>query len=61
MKQIHKATRHRRPVGGRHAPPAIDPRDPDIVHAHRIAHRSRRPGASTGSVRSHETSCGTNS
>jgi hypothetical protein len=24
---------------------AIDPRDPDIVHAHRIARRSSRPGS----------------
>lgn len=48
MKQIQRAKRHRRPVGGRHEPPALDLRDPDIVHAHRIA---RRSGPGTGRVR----------
>ena len=46
MKQIQRARRHRRSAGGRHEPLAADPRDPDIVHAHRIAHRGSRPGAS---------------
>ena len=50
MKQIQRARRHRRSAGGRQEPLAIDPRDPDIVHAHRIARRSSRPGA--GRVRS---------
>jgi len=46
MKQIQKAKRPRGSVSGRQEPPAVDPRDPDIVHAHRIARRGRRPGAS---------------
>jgi hypothetical protein len=50
MKQIQRARRHRGSAGGRHEPLAIDPRDPDIVHAHRIARRGSRPGA--GRVRS---------
>ena len=45
MKQIQRAKRHRRPAEGRQEPLAIDPRDPDIVHAHRIARLSSRPGA----------------
>jgi len=49
MKQIQRAKRHRRSAGGRQEPLTIDPRDPDIMHAHRIARRSR-PGA--GRVRS---------
>jgi hypothetical protein len=44
MKQIHRAKRHRGPASGRQEPLTADPRDPDIVHAHRIARR-RRPGA----------------
>ena len=44
MKQIHRAKRHRGPASGRQEPLAADPRDPDIVHAHRITRRSR-PGA----------------
>ncbi len=50
MKQIQKAKRHRGPAGGRQEPLALDPRDPDIMHAHRIARRSSRPRA--GRVRS---------
>ena len=50
MKQIQKAKRRRGSAGGRQEPVAADPRDPDIVHAHRIARRSSRPGA--GGVRS---------
>ena len=46
MKQVQKAKRHRGTAGGRQEPLAVDPRDPDIVHAHRIACRSSRPGAS---------------
>jgi hypothetical protein len=48
MKQMQKTKRHRGSAGGRQEPLAVDPRDPDIVHAHRIALRSSRPG--TGSV-----------
>ena len=44
MKQIQKAKRRRGSAGGRQEPVAADPRDPDIVHAHRITRRSR-PGA----------------
>ena len=44
MKQIHKAKRHRGSAGGRQEPLAVDPRDPDIVYAHRIARRSSDPG-----------------
>jgi hypothetical protein len=44
MKQIHRAKRHRGSASGRQEPLAADPRDPDIVHAHRITRRSR-PGA----------------
>ena len=50
MKQIQKAKRHRGSASGRQEPLAVDPRDPDIVHAHRIARRSSRRGA--GRVRS---------
>jgi hypothetical protein len=49
MKQIQRAKRHRRPAGRRHEPLALDPRDPDIVHAHQIA---RRSGPDAGRVRS---------
>lgn len=44
MKQMQKIKRHRGSDGGRQEPLAVDPRDPDIVHAHRIALRSSRPG-----------------
>ena len=43
MKQIQKAKRHRGSASRRQEPLAADPRDPDIVHAHRIARRSSRP------------------
>ena len=43
MQQIQKAKRHRGSASGRQEPLAIDPRDPDIVRAHRIARRNRRP------------------
>ena len=46
MKQVQKAKRHRGSDGGRPEPLAVDPRDPDIVRAHRIARRGSRPGAS---------------
>jgi hypothetical protein len=49
MKQIQRAKRHRGSASGRQEPLAVDPRDPDIVHAHRIARRSSRPGARSGS------------
>ena len=50
MQQIQKAKRYRGSASGRQEPLAVDPRDPDIVHAHWIARRSSRPGA--GRVRS---------
>ena len=50
MQQIQKAKRHRGSDSGRQEPLAIDPRDPDIVHAHRIARRNSCPSA--GRVRS---------
>jgi hypothetical protein len=53
MKQTQKTKRHRGSAGGRHEPLPVDPRDPDIVHAHRIALRSSRPGTGrAGSGRS---------
>lgn len=49
MQQIQKAKRHRGSDSGRQEPLAIDPRDPDIVRAHRIAPSQQtfpcRPGA----------------
>ena len=53
MKQIQKAKGPRGPADERQAPLAVDPRDPDIVHAHRIARRSRRPGADRAKSGSH--------
>ena len=50
MKQIQKAKRHRGSEGGRQEPVAVDPRDPDIVRAHRIARRNSR--SRDGRVRS---------
>lgn len=44
MKQTQKTRRHRGSAGGRQEPLPVDPRDPDIVHAHWIAFRSSRPG-----------------
>jgi hypothetical protein len=44
MKQVQKTKRHRASADGRQEPLTVDPRDPDIVHAHRIAVRSSRPG-----------------
>jgi hypothetical protein len=44
MKQTQKTKRRRGPAGGRQEPLPVDPRDPDIVHAHRIALRGSRPG-----------------
>lgn len=46
MKQIYKAKCHRGSAGRRQEPLAADPRDPDIVYAHRIAPRSSRSGTS---------------
>ena len=46
MKQIQKARRHRGSASGWQEPLAADARDPDIMHAHRIARRNSRPGAS---------------
>jgi hypothetical protein len=45
MKQTQKTRRHRGPASGQHEPLPADPHDQDIVHAHRIARRSRRPGS----------------
>jgi len=42
MKQIQRAKRHRGSIGGRPEPLAVDPRDPDIGHAHQIARRNSR-------------------
>jgi hypothetical protein len=53
MKQIHRAKRHRGPASGRQEPLPADPRDPDIVHAHRITRRSR-PGADRQRSGSHD-------
>jgi len=50
MKQIQRARRRRGSAGRRQEPLAIDPRDPDITHAHRIARRSSRHG--DGRIRS---------
>jgi len=50
MKQIQKAKRPRRSASGRQDPLAVDPRDPDIVRAHRIARRSS--GTRAGHMRS---------
>jgi hypothetical protein len=46
MKQIQRSKRHRGSAASREEPLAVDPRDPDIVYAHRITRRSSRPGAS---------------
>lgn len=48
MKQTQRAKRPRRSAGRRHEPLPLDPRDPDIVHAHQIA---RRSGPDSGRVR----------
>jgi hypothetical protein len=50
MKQLQKARRHRGSASGWQEPLAADARDPDIMHAHRIARRSRRgaPRARSG-------------
>jgi hypothetical protein len=56
MKQIQRAKRQRGSDDGRQEPLAIDPRDPrdpDIVHAHRIIRRSSCPGASRARSGSH--------
>ena len=53
MKQTQQTKRHRGAGGGRQEPLPVDPRDPDIVHAHRIALRGSRPGTGrAGSGRS---------
>jgi hypothetical protein len=39
-KQIQKSKGHGGSAGRRQEPLAVDPRDPDIVHARRIAHLS---------------------
>jgi hypothetical protein len=45
MKQIHRTKRPRGSAGPRQEPLGIDPRDADIVCAHRIARRSNRSDA----------------
>jgi hypothetical protein len=50
MIQLQRAKRHRGSVGGRRKPLAAGPRDPAVVHAHRIARRNGSPGS--GRVRS---------
>jgi hypothetical protein len=45
MRQIRIAKRRCGPAGRRQAPLPPDPRDPDIVHAHRAARRSSRSDA----------------
>jgi hypothetical protein len=54
MKQIQRAKRHRGSADGRQEPLAVDPCDPDIVHAHRIARRSGRPGPGRVGSGSHD-------
>ena len=52
MKQIHKTRRRHGPGRGQPGPLPADARDPDIVHAHRVARR--RPShdhAPAGSAR----------
>jgi hypothetical protein len=44
MRQIHKDRRRREPAGTRHEPLPADARDPDIVHAHRLARRGLARG-----------------
>lgn len=57
MKHLQTARRHRRSADGRQEPLALDPRDPDIVHAHRIIRRSgpaanrERPGSHNPAAR----------
>ena len=50
MKQTQQTKRRRGSAGGRQEPLPVNPCDPDIVHAHRIAFRGSRPG--TGRARS---------
>jgi len=40
MRQIRIAKHRPKPTHGRQPPLPLDPRDPDIVHAHRAARRS---------------------
>ena len=54
MKQIQRARRHRGSADGRQEQLAVDPRDPDIMHAHRIARRSGRPGPGRVGSGSHD-------
>jgi hypothetical protein len=53
MKQIQRARRHHGSADRRQEPLAIDPRDPDIMHAHRIARRGSRHGAGRIRLGSH--------
>jgi hypothetical protein len=55
MKQIQKARRPPGSASGRQEPLAVDPRDPDIVRAHRIARRGARPGANRVPSGSHSS------
>jgi hypothetical protein len=53
MKLIQKARRHRGSAVGRQEPPAVDPRDQDIILAHRIACPGSRSGAGRAGFGSH--------
>ena len=55
MKQIHRTKRPRGSADRRQEPLAIDPRDTDIVCAHRIARRSTRPDAGRVRPVSHDS------
>jgi hypothetical protein len=52
MRQIHKTRRRHGPSRGQPAPLPADARDPDIVHAHRVARRQQsRDRAPAGPTR----------
>jgi len=52
MRQVHKSKRHHGQGGRQPAPLPADARDPDIVHAHRVARRQRsRDHAPAGQAR----------
>jgi hypothetical protein len=48
MRQIHKDKHRPRSSSAQQAPLPADPRDPDIVHAHQVARRTRRAQAQPG-------------
>ncbi len=45
MRQIRRARRRPGPASEQQSPLPDDPRDPDIVHAHRVARRTSRSRA----------------